>query len=549
MIHPDSKFLIYWNLTILFASIYIAIEIPLVLVFNITETLLLEIINTVSTVIFLIDVVINFNISVYQKGKIISDRRYVASKYLKGWFFVDFLAAFPFSIFLQSMRLITLGRLLRLFRLSRLLKLIRITGVFQKTGSSRINPAILRLFILVFWVLLFAHFVACGWIAVAHQDADLDPVSQYMRAFYWTVTTLTTIGYGDITPRGNIQIVYTILIELAGAAMYGLVIGNIANLIANIDIAKTQFKERMKNINTFLKYRDIPMSLQQKVNKYYNYLWDSRRGYNEAEIIADLPLPLKTSIALFINKDIIEKVPIFKGASDELKKEIILNLQPVVFSPGDNVVTAGEVGNDMYFLSRGSVDVLSKDEKMHFATLNEGQFFGEITLLLQTPRTATIKAREFCDLFRLDKETFDRILTRYPDFEAYIRKMAEDRKKETEGLKASENDREPEIPARKAPPVMEERIPLKEVKNFKAKLIDNKVQLEWQPIENAEYYEIITKFKTEKDWRYVVKELKDTAYTDTPEKKENRLLYRVRGMNEAGPGPWSEIRSVEWGKR
>ena len=99
-----------------------------------------------------------------------------------------------------------------------------------------------------------------------------------------------------------------------------------------------------------------------------------------------------------------------------------------------SIVRAGEVGFDMFFISRGSVDVLSADETTKYATLTDGQFFGEIALLLSMPRTATIRAREYCDLYRLDKETFDRILVRYPSFKENIQELADARKKEVESV-------------------------------------------------------------------------------------------------------------------
>ena len=124
-------------------------------------------------------------------------------------------------------------------------------------------------------------------------DPDaLKPIPRYIQAFYWTITTLTTIGYGDITPDGSSQTIFVIIIELLGAGMYGLIIGNIANLIANIDVAKTQYKEKLEKINTFLKYRDIPPQMQRKINEYYNYLWESRRGYDESDVLQDLPMPI-----------------------------------------------------------------------------------------------------------------------------------------------------------------------------------------------------------------------------------------------------------------
>jgi voltage-gated potassium channel len=111
-------------------------------------------------------------------------------------------------------------------------------------------------------------------------------------------------------------------------------------------------------------------------------------------------------------------------------------MTPIVYTPGDTIVKAGELGFDMYFISKGSVDVLSADELTHYATLTDGQFFGEIALLLSTPRTATIRAREYCDLYRLNKETFDRILNRYPGFKKNIEELAEKRRREVESVTA-----------------------------------------------------------------------------------------------------------------
>jgi voltage-gated potassium channel len=58
------------------------------------------------------------------------------------------------------------------------------------------------------------------------------------------------------------------VIMIVGAGMYGYIIGNIANLLANIDYAKTVFTEKMERINTFLKYRNLPASLQKNIYQY-----------------------------------------------------------------------------------------------------------------------------------------------------------------------------------------------------------------------------------------------------------------------------------------
>ena len=312
MIHLENKAKIYWDLAILFTTIAAALVIPVSVVFGSTVKLLPILATVISTTAFIADIVINFNTSFHFQGKIIENKRAIARRYFQGWFAVDLIAALPFGIILSIVST-PAESALHLLRILALIKLFRVAKTMQRIGGRNVNPAILRLFLLVFWILLAAHVVSCGWIFIIDMPDEMKPYEEYIDAFYWTITTLTTIGYGDRLPTTTLQILFVILIEILGAGMYGLVIGNIANLIANIDVAKTQYKEKLDKINTFLKYRSIPYNLQRKINDYYNYLWESRRGYDESSVLADLPGTLKESVSLYLNKEIIEKVPIFEA--------------------------------------------------------------------------------------------------------------------------------------------------------------------------------------------------------------------------------------------
>lgn len=431
MINPDSRLKTIWDNIILIVTVAVAFETPTVLVFRIPLSGPFLIFSIVVTVIFSIDIVINLNTAFHREGKLVKKRGEILKNYMKGWFWTDFFATIPFELIFISTPFFGLNRIFRIFKIIRLFKLARISQTFSRFRSKNIiNPSIFRMIILMFWVIIASHFIACGWILLGNFESTMTDFDIYLQSFYWTVTTLTTIGYGDITPSTNGQIIYTIFIQITGAGMYGFIIGNIANLIANIDIAKAQYREKMEKINTFMKYRSIPNDLQSKVNSYYNYLWESRRGYDESSVLEDLPTPLKSDISVYLNKEIIEKVPIFKGASNAFIKEIILHLEPVVFTPGDYIVRKGDMGFDMFFISKGSVDVVSEDGKITYATLSSGQFFGEIALLLSSPRTASIRTNSYCDLYRLHKDTFEKVLERYPDFEEEIKALAEKRKAE-----------------------------------------------------------------------------------------------------------------------
>ena len=115
------------------------------------------------------------------------------------------------------------------------------------------------------------------------------------------------------------------------------------------------------------------------------------------------------------NRETLEKVPLFQGVDAVLLASLIMALKPVVFQPGDIVIRKGEPGTEMYLISRGEAEVL--DEAGHVrATLGEGNFFGEISLLTSAPRNASVRAKSYCDFFVLDKADFAGVLKDRPQF-------------------------------------------------------------------------------------------------------------------------------------
>jgi hypothetical protein len=532
MFHPENKLRTSWDFFVLAVTVLGVIVIPLSVVFGLSSSPAAASLLWIIPAVFIADILVQFNTGFYRLGKTITRRSSIALRYLKGWLVLDLIAALPLGLIIRTF-VPAPGIVLLLVSLNPLLKLIHSGTTLYRIGGTRVNPAILRLVLLVFWILLVAHLVSCGWILISGNPEKLETAPLYIRAFYWTITTLTTIGYGDITPSGSVQTVFVIFIELLGAAMYGMIIGNIANLIANIDIAKSQYKDKLDKINAFLNYRNIPHGLQRKINNYYSYLWESRRGYDESAVIQDLPIALKTTVALQINREIIEKVPLFQSASEDLIREIVLNLKPVVFTPGDTIVTAGEVGFQMYFISQGSVDVLSADEHTVYATLAAGQFFGEIALLLSMPRTATIRAREYCDLYRLDKENFDRVIQRYPDFAERINELAEKRKAEIEAIQQTKESetKERDIPG--------------EIEEIQAEHTGGAVTLRWNWVRDLRRYEVIRRDPSTGKWVYLEKNALEPSVTDPQPDTERPTLYRIRAIKTSGPGAWSEPVAVE----
>ena len=413
-----------WDLVIALSVTCVAAEIPLRLVLGYVPSLSLTALEGVITLILCLDVFAPW----YRPEpgrRLATSRSSRAASARVVWFSIDLLAAIPF-------RLLSSATMLPLVQL---VKLARVAQRMQQWRHHAVQHAnVLRLAFFVYWLLLTAHWLACGWLALGGNTTLADQVvvygfRRYLRALYWSVTTLSTIGYGDLTPATDRQIAFTMVVMFLGVAIYGYVIGNVASLLANIDLAKRHYLEHMERLGAFMRYRNIPPMLQRRLRDYYAYLWENQLGgYDEASVMAELPESLRTDVALFLRRDFIEHAPLFKGASHELVREMALQLHPVVFTPGDYIMRAGQHGRHMYFISRGTVEIMAADGHTVVATLKDGGFFGEVALLFSQPRNASIRAVDYCDLYTLDKDTFDHVLARYPDFATHIKKEAEKRR-------------------------------------------------------------------------------------------------------------------------
>ncbi|KAI2641027.1 hypothetical protein GGS21DRAFT_537536 [Xylaria nigripes] len=142
------------------------------------------------------------------------------------------------------------------------------------------------------------------------------------------------------------------------------------------------------------------------------------------------PSPLTASTFPDMPLDVVDRMrsfPLFMSASDDFLIAIGKYLRPQVHSAHDLVLTEGDEAKSMYWLVRGVVAVTSRDGEAIYAELKPGSFFGEIGVLMNMPRTATIIARTKCLLLVLKKEDLQMELPKFPDMEKAIRHEAHER--------------------------------------------------------------------------------------------------------------------------
>lgn len=362
------------------------------------------------------------------------DTTQVEVPYHKSWWLpVDIFTSLPFDIIVSLLGLSFAPKVLSALRLLRVIRIIKLRSLL---GIIDFLPKPIKISLAVTGVILAIHWIACGWMLI-NPRIDLDPLSYYNVSLYWAVTTLTTVGYGDITPQTNLGRLYTMGVMLIGVASYGIIIGNFSRMIMLADKYKEERKEKINNLHQFMRYYNIPASLQRQVFSYYNHLLTKNISDQDQRVVGDLPQALQNDLQTFMKIKLIRQVHIFKTATTPCLKMIATRLNQSFYSPNEYIIKKGDIGEEMFIIGHGEVEVCIGERII--AELKAGQFFGEIALLEDTIRGADIKAKAYCDLYTFTKKDFLEVIEKYPELGEKFKQIYRKRKTDNQDSNSNSN--------------------------------------------------------------------------------------------------------------
>ena len=331
------------------------------------------------------------------------------------FFIADALAILPYALLFSH----PVWQLLRMFKW---VKVIRTMRFFQIRNVR--NTAGNSFWYVILGFFLLSHWFACFWLWIHGFESSISNIDNYVRSLYWIITTLTSVGYGDIVPIGNVEMLFTIFLQLMGVGVLAFLVGTVVGIFTKKNPAEQRFLENIEKLRALIHYHEIPAELEKRISDYFTYEWRQKLGYDESDLLDSLPFGLRNDLQLEFKNRTIKHISIFEGAGEKFVREIAHYLTPIVLTPGDYLFRAGDIANSMFFVKKGKISVLTEDEEQELTILKSGDFMGEIALFKKSNRTATVKSIGYSDIYELHKKEFEKVIKKYPDIALRIKEKS-----------------------------------------------------------------------------------------------------------------------------
>lgn len=338
--------------------------------------------------------------------------------YLCTWFVLDVASTLPLGYIgllsggasRDEPSLLELPRFLRVVRTLKAFGILRVMalnqGFTRLEVKYRLRYGYLRMATLGVTIMFVAHWTGClfyflGVISERRSGASWlmeegipsNRWGQYIAAVYFATKTISTVGYGDITPVSNLERMYVTFLMFLGAAIFAFSVSQLGNIMAEMSVSAAVHRNQLDLVLDFSRARNLPDDLVFDIRRYLQHRHYAQRLDGDEELLEVMSSDLRKRVLIHTYHPTLAKSYLLKDVDSS---ELCNHMYNRLARPGEELYSPGDASDGLYSVMRGSVEVTDGDgETLSYV---EGDVFGERELLLDRPRRTTATCLRYCEL-------------------------------------------------------------------------------------------------------------------------------------------------------
>ncbi|KAF7035816.1 hypothetical protein CFC21_046608 [Triticum aestivum] len=424
----DSRYRI-WETFLLVLVVYSAWIYPFELAFLRHLSWKLFLVENIVNSFFAIDIILTFFLAYldHKSYLLVDNPKRIAARYLSSWFILDVCSTIPYQPFGLLFNKHGNGLAYRTLNMLRLWRLRRLSALFARLEKDiRLNYYWIRCTKLISVTLFAIHCSGCfiyliadtypdpsrTWIGAAIPNYRSESLwVRYVTAIYWSITTLTTTGYGDLHAENPREMSFCICFMLFNLGLTAYLIGNMTNLVVQGSCRTRNFRDTIHAASRFAARNQLPEQIRDEMLAHICLRYKTE-GLKQKETLDSLPKAIRSSIACHLFLPVLEKIYLFDGVSFTCRLQLVTTMEAEYYPPRETIILQNETPTDVYILVSGAVEeriMIDGREKVE-KLLSGGDIFGEIGVLCNIPQPLTFRTSRISQLLRLNTTVLKNII-------------------------------------------------------------------------------------------------------------------------------------------